>query len=66
MYGFSLLVCLPGASILDLTDDICPTDPCPVVSPTGLIVYRDIHHLTATFSRTLSETLGTRLMPLVE
>ena len=54
-----------GASILDLTEDICPTDPCPVVSPAGLIVYRDVHHLTATFSRTLSGVLGARLTSLV-
>ena len=30
---------------------VCPDDPCGVVSPAGAIVYRDDHHLTATFAR---------------
>lgn len=39
---------LTGVTLIDLTDAICPTDPCaPVIG--GVLVYRDDHHLTATY-----------------
>jgi hypothetical protein len=37
--------------VADLTSTVCPDDPCSVVSPAGAILYRDDHHLTATFAR---------------
>ncbi|HYY12620.1 MAG TPA: SGNH hydrolase domain-containing protein, partial [Kineosporiaceae bacterium] len=40
--------------VADLTDVVCPGDPCSVVSPGGAILYRDEHHLTATFAREAS------------
>jgi hypothetical protein len=40
-----------GVQVADLTAAVCPDDPCAVVSPAGAIVYRDDHHLTATFAR---------------
>ena len=40
-----------GAPVVDLTAAICPGDPCQSVSPAASIVYRDDHHLTATFAR---------------
>ncbi|MGO4523765.1 acyltransferase family protein [Microvirga sp. 2MCAF35] len=40
-------------SILDITSYLCDRERCPVVVG-GIIVYRDRHHLTATFARSLS------------
>jgi len=50
-----------GATLIDLTPRICPGDRCPVVLR-GMIVYRDSHHLTATFARSLSAGIE-RLLP---
>jgi hypothetical protein len=47
--------------VLDVTDDVCPDPLCPVVTVGGLIIYRDIHHLTATFAASLADELGARL-----
>jgi hypothetical protein len=41
-----------GAALVDLSDEICPRDPCPVVAG-STIIYRDPHHMTATFARSL-------------
>jgi hypothetical protein len=49
-----------GATIVDLSDAICPTTSCPVVLA-GMIVYRDSHHLTATFARSLAPALAAKL-----
>ena len=51
-----------GATVIDPTDLICPTDPCPVVLG-RILVYRDSHHLTATFARSLAPYLA-RQLPL--
>jgi hypothetical protein len=49
-----------GATLVDLSDAICPDDPCqPVVR--GMIVYRDDHHLTATFAASLAPYLEAAL-----
>jgi peptidoglycan/LPS O-acetylase OafA/YrhL len=40
-----------GVQVGDLSPVVCPADPCGVVSPNGAILYRDEHHLTATFAR---------------
>ena len=51
---------LSGATVVDMTDAICPGDPCqPVVN--GVIVYRDDHHLTATFAALLAPLLEAAL-----
>ena len=44
-----------------MTDVICPKATCHVVSPTGQIMYRDEHHLTAGYSATLWPELSDRL-----
>ena len=45
-----------------LTDDICPgTGACPVVID-NMIVWRDPHHLTATFSRSLGPALDAKVV----
>jgi hypothetical protein len=49
-----------GDDLIDLTDRICRDDPCPVVID-GMIVFRDLRHLTATFSRSLAPDLQRRL-----
>ena len=49
-----------GAAVIDLTPRICVEDPCPVVV-NGMIVFRDIGHLTATFSRSLAPALATAI-----
>jgi hypothetical protein len=46
-----------GGTMIDLTHAICPSYPCSVV-PGGIVMLRDTHHLTATYSRTLGVPLG--------
>jgi hypothetical protein len=51
---------LPGVRLVDLTDAICPADPCaPVIG--GVLVYRDSHHLTASYALSLAPRLGAAL-----
>ena len=53
-----------GASVIDLTDRICVgAGSCPVVV-NGMIVYRDMSHLTAVFSRSLAPALGAAIARL--
>ena len=49
-----------GAKLINLTSRICIEDPCPVVV-NGMIVFRDIGHLTATFSRSLAPALDSAI-----
>ena len=49
-----------GAARIDLTKRICVGDPCSVVV-NDRIVFRDIGHLTATFSRSLAPALDAAL-----
>jgi hypothetical protein len=51
---------LSGAGVVDLIPEICPAMPCQVVHD-GMIVYRDNHHLTATFSASLGPALAAAL-----
>ena len=46
-----------GATFVDPTPWLCPSEPCPVVIG-RFLVYRDRHHMTATFAR----ALGARLL----
>ncbi len=55
-----------GVRVLDLGDLVCGSDPCPVVSPRGTILFRDAHHLTATFAAELASAVAARLAPLVD
>jgi len=54
---------LTGATVVDLSDVLCPGSSCPVVID-RMIVYRDDHHLTATFAASLADVLGARLPPI--
>jgi hypothetical protein len=53
-----------GAGVIDLTAAICPgtaSDDCPAVL-NNMIVWRDKHHLTATFSATLGPAIDEQLV----
>jgi hypothetical protein len=47
-------------TVVDLMNAICPSDPCPVVV-NRMIVYRDDHHMTATFAVSLADRLDADL-----
>ena len=56
-----------GAGVIDLTAAICPgtaEDDCPAVL-NNMIVWRDKHHLTATFSATLGPAIDEQLVALL-
>ncbi|MFI6262289.1 acyltransferase family protein [Micromonospora sp. NPDC051006] len=46
--------------VVDLTDLFCTTTECPLVIG-NVIVYRDTHHITATYARTLGTHLVDRI-----
>jgi peptidoglycan/LPS O-acetylase OafA/YrhL len=46
---------------VDLTDVICPTRTCQVVTQNGTIKYRDEHHLTARYGTRLWQALADRI-----
>ncbi|MEU8179531.1 acyltransferase family protein [Micromonospora sp. NPDC049044] len=55
---------LTGAHLIDLNDWICPADRCaPVIG--GVLVWRDAHHLSATYSATLAPQVGAALKPVI-
>jgi hypothetical protein len=51
---------LSGASLVDLSKATCPADPCPPIIGKKL-VYRDHHHLTASFVVTLVDDIEAAL-----
>jgi hypothetical protein len=65
--GFEQLAAVKGvkgAHLIDLTDAICPTDPCaPVIG--GVMVWRDGHHLTRTYVHSLTPRLRAKILPLI-
>ncbi|MEV0003551.1 acyltransferase family protein [Micromonospora sp. NPDC050980] len=50
--------------LVDLTDAICPTDPCSAVIG-KVLVYRDNNHLTGTYTTTLAPRLRTALTKIL-
>jgi peptidoglycan/LPS O-acetylase OafA/YrhL len=55
---------LTSSTTVDLTlSSVCPTRMCPAVIG-NVLVYRDEHHLTATYSRTLAPALSAALAGL--
>ncbi|MEU7752685.1 acyltransferase family protein [Micromonospora sp. NPDC049171] len=55
---------LAGAHLVDLNDWICPADRCaPVIG--GVLVWRDAHHLSATYSTTLAPQVAAALKPVL-
>lgn len=55
---------LPGVSVMDLTDALCPADMCPSVIGDTLI-YRDGNHLTATYSESMHGQIADRLRQVI-
>lgn len=55
-----------GVIVLDPTDLACDTDPCSVITLEGTVVFRDGHHLTATFSEEASNGLAELLLPAIQ
>ncbi|OCG73909.1 acyltransferase family protein [Microbacterium sediminis] len=51
---------LADVPLIDLSDAYCVDGACPMALG-GVIVYRDTHHITATFSRTLAPYLADEL-----
>jgi len=49
--------------IVDPTTLVCPHPTCAVVAPNGVVIYRDGHHLTRTFSTGLATPFGRLLAP---
>ncbi len=54
---------IDGATLINMTDVLCPGDVCPAVLG-GYIVLRDVFHLTATFSASLADELEPPLVRL--
>ena len=55
----------PSAIIADLNDSICSAETCATIVG-NVLVYRDAHHLTATYSRTLDRALGEFILQAVD
>jgi hypothetical protein len=55
---------LTDAPLIDLTRSICPGDTCPPIIGRWL-VYRDHHHLTASFATALASDLDAALEPIL-
>ncbi len=54
-----------GAGLIDLTAAVCPgTGACPVVI-NNMIVWRDQHHLTATFAASLAPAMDAQLVAIL-
>ena len=49
-----------GATVVDPTDWVCPTDPCPAVISSRM-VFRDNHHLSTPFAELLASRLANGL-----
>lgn len=52
---------LPHVVFLDLNDLVCPRDACRAMLD-GRVVFRDDHHMTASFSRSLAGLLAARMV----
>ncbi|MDX1541032.1 MAG: acyltransferase family protein [Geminicoccaceae bacterium] len=61
----SAVISAEGAHLIDMRDAICPVEPCPV-ERNGRVLYRDSHHLTASFAADLAGSLHQQLAPIVE
>ncbi len=56
-----VLAAAPGSQLIDLNDYICPAERCaPVIG--NIIVYRDKHHITTPYMRTLAPMLEKELV----
>jgi len=53
-----------GATLIDLTSEICGAWPCSPISE-SVLIYRDEDHMTETFSRSLAAPLGVEIARLL-
>jgi hypothetical protein len=53
-----------GATLIDLTSEICGAWPCSPISE-SVLIYRDEDHMTETFSRSLAAPLGVEIAKLL-
>jgi hypothetical protein len=53
-----------GSQVLSINDWICPGRRCPIVDD-GVTIYRDAHHITATYMAALAPRIGARIDTLV-
>lgn len=61
--GTAAAAAATGTPLIDLTGYFC-TDACPPIIG-NVLVYRDSHHMTATFSASLAAPLAERLLPVL-
>jgi len=54
-----------NAQLIDMTNSLCRKDNCPVIVG-NILVYRDQHHITATYAKTMSEALEMKLKLLLK
>jgi len=57
----SALSKMPQVGLVDMNDVVCPDETCPMVVG-NVVVWRDRHHLTASYSRSASDILEQRLV----
>jgi len=53
----------PGVRLIDMTDSICGAEHCEPITR-NMLVWRDEHHLTATYAASLSDILLAYIEPL--
>jgi peptidoglycan/LPS O-acetylase OafA/YrhL len=51
---------VPEVPVIDMTDAVCKDGKCPMVVG-NVVVWRDMHHLTASYSRTTATALAARI-----
>ena len=54
-----------NVALVDMNDQVCDSERCKVTRD-GLVMFTDDNHLTATFSRSLSEIFGSRLVVAID
>lgn len=55
----------PQVGLINMNDAFCPNGTCPVVMD-GIVAWRDEHHFTASFSRTLAPAFGERVASFLD
>lgn len=55
----------PRVQVLDLTDQFCTEETCPSLVG-NVLVYRDKHHVSDTYMRTLAPDFINRIQPLID
>jgi hypothetical protein len=54
-----------NASSVDVTDLVCPGRICREVTDSGTVVFRDQHHMTQSFSRSIYAGVAGRIKGLL-